>query len=147
MYWLNPSTLISIVIAAISFGGAWTIQDWRFGAKEKALVEQKLAEVRLAAEADKKRLESALRAQAKAVERERKQRAAAAALRGSVVSLSTHTAATVRDASASQAACLERVDTLGKLFDASAEAYSDMAGAADRHVSDIKTLIDAYPKE
>lgn len=143
---MSPQLIVALVISIISFGGAWVIQDWRYDAKEKEHVEQKLAEVRFKSAEDIRRLEDALDAQAKAAERARRYRLDAAALRTSVNSLSSYTADTMRTARASQAACLDRVDTLGKLFDASTEAYADMAGTADRHASDIQTLRDSWPK-
>lgn len=46
----------------------------------------------------------------------------------------------------SAAAATQRADTLGKLLAESGEALTAMAQRCDRHVNDVQTLLDAWPK-
>jgi hypothetical protein len=135
--------VIALVLFAAGFGGGWAVNGWRINSNAQ---EQELVQVRFSAAADVRRLDNALAAQDKATARTAALRRDADALRGSVNSLSSFTAETMRAAHTSFAACTVRVDTLGELLDASTEAYRDLAGEADRHTSDIQTLRDAWPK-
>ncbi|MBA3773843.1 MAG: hypothetical protein H0X13_15535 [Ramlibacter sp.] len=51
-----------------------------------------------------------------------------------------------RLAEESRAAAIERADTAEKLLIESAAAHQELARAADGHASDVRTLIDAWPK-
>lgn len=42
-------------------------------------------------------------------------------------------------------AASQRADTLGKLLLQSGELLTEIAGSADRHASDVKLLLDAWP--
>jgi hypothetical protein len=51
-----------------------------------------------------------------------------------------------RMAEESAAAATERANRLGELLVQSAEAHRELAGRCDRHVNDIKHLLDAWPR-
>jgi predicted trehalose synthase len=53
---------------------------------------------------------------------------------------------TVRDASTSLDACTQRAAALGELCAAVTESHRALAEKADRHTSDLSTLIQAWPK-
>ena len=136
----------AILAAAIAATGAWKVQDWRYNAKEKERAEQQLENERIAAKAAIRRAEAVIEAQNAATNRERDLRGAAAGARAALVGLSDATDAAMRGSAASHAACLERADALGELLGTVAQAGAGMAEKADRHASDIKTLIDAWPR-
>jgi hypothetical protein len=82
-----------------------------------------------------------------AKKREQLARAAAAGARSERDGLRDDLAAAQRDLpSAAPAACIERAAALGGLLDQCAAAYQELAGKADRHVSDALMLEQAWPK-
>jgi Tfp pilus assembly protein PilE len=46
----------------------------------------------------------------------------------------------------SAAAAAQRADTLGELLVQGAEAHRELAQRCDRHVNDVKTLLEAWPQ-
>ena len=138
------SALVSSVLA---FGGAWKIQSWRADAKEKARVEQILVEQRELRVLENRRNSAAASAQAAAVGRGIDLRRAADGSRVAIVGLHDAAAAALREADASHATCTQRAATLSGLLADSTKEYRDLGEKASRHVSDIQTLIDAWPKE
>ena len=51
------------------------------------------------------------------------------------------------EAAQSHTACIERADAISELLGAVEAAGRSMAQAADLHASDVKTLMDAWPKD
>ena len=143
---MSPQIVLASVILLIGFVSGWTVQDWRFSSKEADRAQQELATVKQSAAADVRRLDNTIDAQSKATIRERALRGDADALRGAVVGLSDAENRALRTARDSQDTCLVAATTFRELFDASTEEYRALAEKADRHASDIQTLIDAYPK-
>ena len=144
MYTYVATGLIAATVAAT---GAWKVQDWRYGAKEAEHAEQQLENERLAAKGAIRRQDAVIAAQSAAAVRERNLRNDAAGARSAAISLHDAAAAAMRDASVSHAACTERASALRDVLQASAERYRDLGETCDRHVSDIKTLIESWPKE
>lgn len=148
---MNPLALAALISAVLSAGSAWQIQSWRFDAKEKHRVEQESAQA-LAAQRELRLLEARRTAAVVAA-----QNAAAGRLSGlrrdadgariALVSLSDAAAQALREARASHDACLVRADALGDVLAQCGVRHQALAETCDRHVSDIKTLIDAWPKE
>lgn len=143
---MNLQLIIAAVIAASSFAGGWTIQSWRYGAKEKARVEQILVDQRLAAATAIRRADNVIQAQSAAANRAADLRRAADGSRAALVSLSHAADSALRAASASHNACLERATAIRVVLDQCGAAYQDLGTVADRHASDVKTLTDAWPK-
>lgn len=146
-----PLVIASLTSALLSFGSAWQIQSWRHDAEEKHRVEQEAAQA-LSAQRDLRALENrrytaAASAQVAAAARDTELRRDAAGSRDALVGLSHATDQALREAGASHAACTERAATLGELLAASTKEYRDLGEKASRHVSDIKTLTDTWPKE
>ena len=144
---MTPQLIIAALIAAAGFGSAWQIQSWRFDAKEKDYAQQALADQRSAATAAIRRTETVIQAQSAATVRDGVLRRDAAGARTALVGLSLATEQALRDAATTHAACTERASALGELLGTVASAGGDIAGKADRHANDAKTLIDAWPKE
>lgn len=139
---MNPQLIIALVIAACSFGSAWKIQDWRMDAKEKAHVEQELADERQAAALRSEMQVAAARAVRNGVEREVALRASAASASLALVGLSGAVDTTLRDATTSLGACTDRATTLGGLLVDSERDYVETSAKAGRHASDVKTCHD-----
>jgi len=148
---MNPLILSALIAAVLSAGSAWQIQSWRYDAKEKHRVEEESAQA-LAAQRDLRALENrrhtvAAAAQDAAVGRAVDLRRAADGSRAALISLHDAAATALREADASHTACTVRAAALSGLLIDSATKYRDLGEKASRHVSDIKTLIDAWPKE
>ena len=144
IYTHAAAALLAAVVAAT---GTYKIQSWRYGAKEAEHAQQHLADERSAATAAIRRTETVIQAQSAASARGAALRRDADSARMAAISLHDAAAAAMRDASVSHAACTERAAALGDVLQASAERYRDLGETCDRHVSDIKTLIESWPKE
>lgn len=137
----------AILAAALSATGTWKIQQWRMDAKEKEHVEQILdAERRAAAKAIRNQ-ETVIAAQSEAARRAADLRRDAAGSRDALVGLSHATDQTLRDAAASLDACTVRAAAISQLLNQCGSAYQELGAIADRHASDVKTLMDAWPKD
>ena len=142
----GPQIIIAAVIAAGGFGAGWKIQSWRYGAKETARVQQTLADQRLAAATAIRRADNVIQAQSAAAGRAADLRRDADGSRAALVSLSQSADAALRAASASHNACLDRAAAIRVVLDQCGAAHQELGERADRHASDVKTLMDAWPK-
>ncbi len=143
---IPPQLIIAAVIAATGFAGGWTIQSWRYGAKENEHAQQVLADQRLSAATSIRRADNVIDAQNAAAGREVALRRDAAGARTALVSLHDASAEAMRDAATTHAACLVRAATFSELLDTVAAAGGDLAEKAGRHTNDVRTLSDAWPK-
>lgn len=139
---MNTQLIIALIIAAGGFGSAWKIQDWRMDAKEKAHVEQELADERQAAATRSEMQRIAARAIRNGVDREVALRASAAGASLALVGLSGAVGTTLRDAATSLGACTDRAAALGGLLVDSERDYIETSAKAGRHASDVKTCHD-----
>lgn len=132
-----------IVIAAVASTGAWQVQEWRYGAKETQRVQQLLTTERNNAAAQIRRVDNVVIATNQARVREVALRADADRSRAALGGLRDAASNALSSARSSHDACLVRAATAAKLLQQCAGAYQELGERADRHVSDIKTLIDA----
>ena len=143
---MTPQIIMVAIIALAGFGSGWTIQNWRYGAKETEREQQKLAYIQQSAAADIRRLDNAITAQNAATTRAvalRRDRDSALTELGRLrleVNSAVHTANT------DPVACPERAAALGDVLTELGRAGAEIAGQADWHASDIKTLTEAWPK-
>lgn len=143
---MNPQLIIAALIAVAGFGTAWKVQDWRYNAKEKERAEQQLEAQRMVAAASRRQREDVIAAQNEAQVRANRLRMDAAGSRAALIGLSNATEQAMRDAALSHAACTERAHTIGVVLNQCAGAYQELGAVADRHASDVQTLIGAWPK-
>lgn len=144
---MSPQLIAAAVIAAASFGAAWQFQSWRMDAKEKEHVEQILADQRSASAAAIRRQEAVISAVNAGSVREVALRRDAAGARTALVGLSHATEQALRDAATTHATCIDRAAAVADVLKQSTERYRSLGETCDRHVSDIKTLTAAWPKE
>lgn len=144
---INTYLATGLLSAAVAFGTAWQIQDWRADAHEKDRIKQQADDEREAGARERGRIANVVDAQNAARAREVRLRADADGARTAVVGLRASTDAALAAAGASHEACLVSAAATGELFNASAEKYRALAEVADRHVSDLQTLTDAWPKD
>ena len=140
---MNLQIILAALIAATSFGGAWQIQDWRYGAREAAHEQQKLADRRRAGRDGQPRPDGdagAVRSAASFLGRN------ADGARAALVSLHDAADAAMRSAETSHAACIVTADAERVVLGQCSESYRSLAEVADGHASDVKTLTDACPR-
>lgn len=143
MYTYVATGLIS---AALTATGVWKLQEWRHGSIEKDRIEQALADQRLQAKATLRREETVIAAQNEAQARLRSLRLDSDGSRAALVGLSHATDQALRDAATSYDACLVRTRSISELLNQCGTAHQELGAIADRHASDVQTLIDAWPK-
>ena len=151
-YWPQIAAFVGAV--ALGFGLAWNLQGLKLDAlavefgKYRNQVEQQAIEARRAA-MDKEnfwRMEVE-NARVNAQTRETKLKKSAAAAQSAVVSLRDDIRTLqARLAGSSAATAIDTAATLGELLGQCSEAYRELAEIADRHASDAKTLIEAWPR-
>ena len=72
--------------------------------------------------------------------------AAADRARAAAISLQNDSSASLQTARADHSACLVSASTHAELLDQCRARYSELAGKAQGHVTDIKALIESWPK-
>lgn len=147
---MNLTTLAFAITFAgglfAGFGAAWTlrthaIEKMQLEAKDERINQQRAARVTL-----ERTLETQQRAQADATARAIVLRRSADAARSELVSLRQSTQALVRSIADNPASCPERISTASDVLTECAAKLTELGAKADRHVSDIKTLTEAWPQ-
>ena len=156
----NPMVLLALLAAAFVTGvtvgssAAWYIQSIRIDKAETAHlryaaeVEQNAIAAKLAA-LDKERfwIGEIENARINAQSREARLKRDVANAQSAVVGLRNDLGALrARLATSTETSCLATADSLGVLLGQCAEAYRDVSEIADRHASDVQTLIEAWPR-
>ncbi len=140
-----------IIAAALAGWAGWSVQGWRMGEQIAALKTAQAEAVntatREARAQESKRFQGVQDAQAAAQTRAVAARRDADAARTELDRLRNSVAAARGGVPGeSAAACAQRADAAGDVLGQCAAAYSDLAAIADRHASDARTLIEAWPK-
>lgn len=147
---MNVQLIIAAIIAVCGFGGAWTIQDWRYTSKEAArdrqTYETTLESQRLAHRAQTQDDQRVIAAQNAATLLQRNLRANAATSRAALDSVSYAAGEALRRALESHDACLATAATASELLTTVSAERRELAEKADLHVIDIKTLTESWPK-
>ncbi|MDD0814298.1 hypothetical protein PSQ39_06610 [Curvibacter sp. HBC28] len=148
---MNLTLITSLAAATLAAAGAWAFEDARHRA---ALAELRLdqstaalqaqATARAAEQSITRKYTEALNA---AQTRQATLRADADSARAESERLREQTAdAGRRLAAAPPAAVLEYATATGELLAECSRSYQGLAAAADGHASDVRTLIDAWPR-
>jgi chromosome segregation ATPase len=143
---VNLALIVSLVSASLAFGSAWTIQNWRFDARELQRAEQNTIEQRAAFKDFERGQNRVITAQSAAARRISVLRRSADAARSELDRLRDASATALRAAAASHDASLAAAATANQLLNRCGAEYQELGAIADRHVSDLRTLIDAWPK-
>ena len=142
---VSPQLLIAAIIAAASFGTAWRIQDWRFDAKEKTHEEQKLVQVQHSAAVQIRRADNVIVAQNAATSRAVALRRDLDSARSELERLRLALASSVPGTGDAAGSCPVTDDPARQLLATCAAELVEMGGIADRHASDVQTLMAAWP--
>lgn len=143
--------LILFAGAAIAFGSGWIANGWRLGQQiERMHAEQARAELSAALDGGIRTAELTKQvedARNDAIKREQDLRRSAAGSRAAADGLRDELAELRRSLPSLAAdACRQRADTLAEILGQCTARYSELGEKADRHASDAKTLMDAWPK-
>jgi len=138
------------VSAAAAFGGAWTVQGWRYGER---IADMNTAQALQLAQANADALERTKNMQGvkdeairQAEDRAKVQAVAAANARADAGRLRDQlTAADKRISTASRAAVDQYAATLGIVFGQCVEEYRGMAESAQGHSDDARLMLEAWP--
>jgi len=149
MIWTHVAA--AILAALIAFTGGWKVQGWRLGEQinqiKTAQIEAVNTAVREARATESRRFTNVQEAQNAATKRAQIARADADRARSELDRLRNDISATRGGVPGeSPGACTVRADSAGELLAQCAGAYLSMAGIADRHANDARTLIEAWPK-
>lgn len=136
-----------LVSASLAFPAGWKVNQWRNDAEKKHSIEQAAQSQRELHAMEQKRLSGVISAQNAARSREADLRRDADRSRAAADGLRDQASEALRLAGANHSACLERASAAAELLLTCSRRYSDLGAAADRHVSDIKTLTEAWPQK
>jgi hypothetical protein len=140
-------TLISAAVAgALGFGSAWQIQSWKADANENNRLTEQANSQRELYVLGQKRSAVVNNAQNARVSREVSLRHHAVELRDVAGGLRIATRDVVRTATESPESCPVATAAIAAVFDQCVTEYSALAEIADRHVSDLQTINEAWPK-
>ena len=149
MIWTHA--LAAILAALIAFGGGWKVNGWRLGEQineMKSAQQQAVADATREARAQESaRFKGVQDAQAAAQTRAQVARRDADRARSELDRMRDTLSATRGGVPGeSTAACTQRADAAADVLAQCGAAYQDLAAIADRHASDARTLIEAWPK-
>lgn len=152
---MPPTLMLTLISAAVSlaigFAGGWTANGWRLGAEIAQIKESQSVAVAQGVKETLNTYTKYIQRKDDAVKNAEKRAALAAADSAAVRAESDGlrsqlSDATARIATATDTALREYATTVNAVFEASAERYTDMAGKAQGHATDVQTLIEAWPK-
>ena len=140
----------ALVAGALAFGAAWQAQSWRYG-EQIATIKQQHTDAALSSARNALKLTEHYRENADAAIRKAEARAAqnkrdADRLRAELDGLRGDLADVPdRIRSASREAVDQYATAATVVFGECAARYSELAGAATGHASDVQTMMDAWP--
>ena len=141
----------AIIAASLAGWAGWSVQGWRLGEQIAALKTAQAEAVntatREARAQESARFKGVQDAQAAAQTRAQVARRDADRARSELDRMRDTLSATRGGVPGeSTAACAQRADAAADVLAQCAAAYLSMAGIADRHANDARTLIEAWPK-
>jgi hypothetical protein len=142
---------VGIVAGALGFAGGWQTQGWRLGEQISKMKEAQAEAVNVATRearaTESRRFTNVQEAQNAAQKRAQTARLDADRARTELDRLRDQLASARGGVPGeSPAACAVRADAGADVLAQCAAAYLSMAGIADRHANDARTLIEAWPK-
>lgn len=143
---MNPLLISALVSAAVAFGAAWQIQDWRIDslklgyANERLAIEQSSRQQLNDAQAKVTAAQDAAKVANDRIRRD------AANLDRSSIGLRDTLANAVRTAHTDLQTCTGQVTTLSELLTASTDLSGRIAAEADDWTNQAVTLQNAWPR-
>lgn len=143
---MNITLIATVVSAAAGFGLAWQLQGHQITKQELNHANERISIQRASRAALERTTGAVIKAQNDAQARVAVIKRNADTLRASADGLRDDLDTTMRAAATSIDACNRYSATVSGLFVESIEASRSLAQACDGHVSDIRTLTEAWPK-
>jgi hypothetical protein len=143
---MNITLIATIVSAAAGFAVAWNLQAHQITKQELNHANERISIQRAARATIERTSNAVIQAQNNAASRVAVHRLAAADARGAVERLRDELDVATRAANTSFDACTVAAATTSGLLHQCAARYSELADKAQGHVSDVRTLMEAWPK-
>ena len=143
---MNLTIAASLIASIAGFTLAWQLQAGNITQLELDHANERITQQRAARQAIERTTSAVIKAQNDAAGRAVVLRRDADAARTELERLRDDINVAMRSAAIGLGACTVTANTLGELFDQCTTRYSILAETSSRHVSDIKTLIDARTK-
>jgi hypothetical protein len=143
---MNIALITSAIAATAGFALAWNLQAHQITKMELTHANERISIQRAARATIERTSNAVIKAQNDAAGRVAVIKRNADSLRVSVDGLRDDLDVTARAAATSIDACTVAARTTSELLAVCADRYSELAGKAEGHVSDIRTLVDAWPK-
>jgi hypothetical protein len=147
---MNPTIVIALISAVISgavgFGAAWKWQGSTINELKVEYANTKLADQQSAHTVKERNLEAVVTAQNHATARVAVIKRDADSARSALDGLRAQSAAALQSAAKSLDACTATAATYDQLLNSCGDRYQALGNLADRHVNDIQTLTEAWPK-
>ena len=143
---MNLTLISATIAAALGFGAAWTYQGKQLAELELTHANERIAIQAAARHAIERSTSAVIAAQNDATARNSVLRADADSARTERERLQSQSAETLRSSAASLDACLVAANSFRVVFDNCSTSYESLAGNAQRHTDDIKTLTAAWPR-
>lgn len=141
-----PYLIAILISAALSASASWQIQNWRYAAKEKEHESHRATMLEQQRLADTVQLERLSTVQKAAETRTLALRRAADSARAESIGLRDAIATLSRQPVAEATASNQRATAVGELLAECGDKYQALGAVADRHASDVKTLVEAWPE-
>ena len=135
-----------IVSSALSASATWQIQNWRYAAKETEYETHRATMLEQQRLADTVQLERLSTVQKAAETRALALRRAADSARAESIGLRDALATLSRIPATNAEASTDRATAIGELLAECGDKYQALGAVADRHASDVKTLVEAWPE-
>lgn len=143
---MNVALITSAIAATAGFALAWNLQAHQITKMELTHANERISIQRAARATIERTSNAVIQAQNAAAGRVAVIKRNADSLRVSVDGLRDDLDVTARAAASTIDACNRHAATVSGLLITSATRYRELAQTCDGHVSDVKTLIDSWPK-
>jgi hypothetical protein len=143
---MNLTMIATVISAAAGFGLAWQLQAHQITKLTLEATHERQAQHRAAHLVKERQTDAVIQAQNAAAGRVAVLRRDADAARSAADGLRDDIEVASRAAATSIDACTVTATTYGRLLIASVEEYRGLAAVCSRHVSDIRTLVESWPK-
>ena len=143
---MNFTIITAAVSAAAGFAVAWQLQAHQIVKQELNHAQERISQQRIARATIERTSNAVITAQNAAATRVAVLRKQSAAVRVSADGLRDDLDATMRAAASTIDACNQHSATVSQLLIESATVNRELAQACDGHASDVRTLVEAWPK-
>ena len=143
---MNLTLITSTIAAAAGFALAWNLQAHQITKLTLEATHERLAQHRAAHLVKERQTDAVIQAQNAAAGRVAVMRRESAAVGTELDGLRDDLDVTRRPAGTALAACNYHAATVSQLLVESATVNRELAQACDGHASDVRTLMDAWPK-